>query len=116
MSDQYNAPPGPPPQQQQQQQPQYPPYPQQNQPPYAPPQRTGTDAGLPTGQDRTEQMETFQAYEASKPQSQEDQVQETLQKEFPSLDSSLIMAIWNDSKDLSQTRELLQELTSGTGS
>lgn len=64
---------------------------------------------IPPGE-RSEQIEYLQSYESSKPQSEDDRNQATLQREFPNLDSSLIAAIYNDSKSLSATREMLQEL------
>jgi hypothetical protein len=55
-------------------------------------------------------MEYLQSYESSKPESEDDRNQAMLQREFPNIDSSLIAAIYNDSKSLSATREMLQEL------
>jgi len=49
-----------------------------------------------------------------KPDSQEDLDVAKLQKEFPDMDGSLIAAIYGDSKNLGATRELLQELSSGS--
>jgi hypothetical protein len=66
---------------------------------------------LPTGQERTEQMEYFQSYEASAQPNEDDANQATLQKEFPAIDSSLIAALYGDSQSLSATREMLMELT-----
>jgi hypothetical protein len=73
--------------------------------------RTSDTDLLPQGQDRTEQMEYFQSYEASSEQTEDDANQSTLQKEFPTIDSSLIAALYGDSKSLSATREMLMELT-----
>jgi len=73
--------------------------------------RRADDDFLPKGQERTEQMEYFQSYEASATQNEDDVNQATLQREFPSIDSSLIAAIYGDSKSLGATREMLQELT-----
>ncbi|KAF2102602.1 hypothetical protein NA57DRAFT_71591 [Rhizodiscina lignyota] len=101
----FNPPPGPPPQQQYAQQPQY------QQPPNPPPRRSETEQLLPTGQDRTEQLEYFQSYEANANQTEDDRNQETLQKEFPGVDSSLIAALYGDNKNMSEVRETLQELT-----
>jgi hypothetical protein len=56
-------------------------------------------------------MEYFQSYEASSEQTEDDANQSTLQKEFPTIDSSLIAALYGDSKSLSATREMLMELT-----
>lgn len=64
-------------------------------------------ANLP---DRGEQYETMQNYEASARQTEQDRDQETLQKEFPNVDGSLIAAIYGDSGSLSATREMLQAL------
>jgi len=116
MSDQnyYNPPPGPPPGQQQQQQQYTTPQSQQQHHPegHQAPRRTNTDAFLPQGQERSEQTETMQAYEASAPQSEDDKNQEQLQREFPDIDSSLIAAIYADTKDVGQTREMMQHLSS----
>jgi hypothetical protein len=72
-----------------------------------------TDASLlPEGQDRSEQMEYFQSYEMSAKTTEDDVNQATLQKEFPQIDSSLIAALYNDSKDMGGTREALTELAS----
>jgi uncharacterized repeat protein (TIGR03833 family) len=61
-------------------------------------------------EERGEQMEYLQSYENSKPRSQDDMNQAILQREFPTIDSSLIAAIYGDSKSVSATREMLQEL------
>jgi uncharacterized repeat protein (TIGR03833 family) len=95
---QYQAPPGPPNQQQA----------------FAPPARSQSDRFLPQGQERSEQVETMQNYESRAPKSDDDKAQEQLQKEFPNLDSSLIAAIYSDTKDVGQTREMLQELATTT--
>ncbi|KAL9113973.1 MAG: hypothetical protein Q9227_002108 [Pyrenula ochraceoflavens] len=113
-------------QQQQQQQPQYTtqqaPYSQQQNPQYThppqpahhpPPRRTDTDSILPQGQDRAEQMEHMQSFEANARQTQDDKNQEALQREFPDVDSSLIAAIYGDNRDMSEVRETLQELMRG---
>jgi hypothetical protein len=67
---------------------------------------------LPKGQERSEQMEHFQSYEARAKVDEDSQNQATLEKEFPTIDGSLIAAIYGDSKSLSATREMLQELSS----
>ncbi|KAF2702856.1 hypothetical protein K504DRAFT_393808 [Pleomassaria siparia CBS 279.74] len=82
----------------------------QNPSEHQPQRRTDTDL-LPQGTDRTEQVETLQAYEATKGQSTEDKDQETLAREFPKIDSSLIAAIYGDSGSLGATREMLQALS-----
>jgi uncharacterized repeat protein (TIGR03833 family) len=61
-------------------------------------------------EERSEQMEYLQSYENSKPPTEDDTNQATLQREFPNIDSSLIAAIYGDSKSLGATREMLQEL------
>jgi uncharacterized repeat protein (TIGR03833 family) len=68
---------------------------------------------LPQGRERSEQVEYMQSYEAAVPQSEDDTNQATLQKEFPNIDSSLIAAIYGDSKNMGEVREMLQELSSG---
>ena len=84
--------------------------------PSAPP-RPGDDSSLlPTGSERTEQVEQLQSYEASKaasgaPENEDDKNRETLQREFPKIDGSLIAAIYGDSNSLSATREMLYELS-----
>ncbi len=78
--------------------------------PGLPPRRTGTDLALPTGQDRSHQIEVLQSYEAGARKDDDDANVETLQREFPKLDGSLIAAIYGDSKSLSATREMLQAL------
>lgn len=64
---------------------------------------------IPPGE-RSEQMQYLQSYESSKRESEDDRNQAILQREFPNIDSSLIAAIYSDSKSLSATREMLQEL------
>jgi uncharacterized repeat protein (TIGR03833 family) len=64
---------------------------------------------IPRGE-RSEQIEYLQSYESSKPESEDDRNQATLRREFPNIDSSLIAAIYSDSKSLGATREMLQEL------
>jgi hypothetical protein len=83
-------------------------------PGHRPPQRVGTDAGLPQGRERSEQVEHLQNYEAHALKTTSDQDQETLRKEFPNVDSSLIAALYADSDSLSATREMLDVLSSGT--
>ena len=84
----------------------------QAQQPQAPQATRQSDADLlPQGQERTEQMEYFQSYEATAEQTEDDVSQATLQREFPTIDSSLIAALYGDSKSLSATREMLMELT-----
>ena len=56
----------------------------------------------------------MQAYEASAQQTEDDVNQAQLQKEFPNIDSSLIAAIYNDTKEVGATREMLMELGSTT--
>lgn len=88
--------------------------PPQGPPPGQPPRRSDTSNLLPQGQERTEQLETMQSYEASAPQNEDDKNQQILEREFPKIDGSLIAAIYGDSKSLSATREMLQVLGEGT--
>ncbi|KAF1981836.1 hypothetical protein K402DRAFT_398233 [Aulographum hederae CBS 113979] len=85
--------------------------PQYGQPLQNHPQRTDTDL-LPKGQERSEQIEYMQAHEASRPQTHDEKNQETLQRQFPNVDASLIAALYSDNKDMSELRETLQELSS----
>ncbi|ORY14395.1 hypothetical protein BCR34DRAFT_231483 [Clohesyomyces aquaticus] len=85
---------------------------QQDQAPAQPPRRTPTELLQPQGQERVEQLEAMQSYEATARQTEDDANQAILVKEFPKIDSSLIAAIYLDSKSLSATREMLQELSS----
>lgn len=80
---------------------------------FQPPRRSQTDQVLPQGEERSEQLETMQGYEARAPQSEDDKAQAALQKEFPGIDSSLIAALYSDTKNVAETRELLQELARG---
>ncbi|KAF1840314.1 uncharacterized protein K460DRAFT_206482 [Cucurbitaria berberidis CBS 394.84] len=94
-----------------QQQPSQPSYPgQEEQPPGLPPRRSATDVALPTGQDRSHQIEVMQSYEAAGRKDEADLNVEILQREFPKIDGSLIAAIYGDSQSLSATREMLQAL------
>ncbi|KAF2850276.1 hypothetical protein T440DRAFT_468613 [Plenodomus tracheiphilus IPT5] len=79
-------------------------------PPGLPPRRTATDMALPTGQDRSHQIEVMQSYEAAGRKDEDDANVEILQREYPKIDGSLIAAIYGDSKSLSATREMLQAL------
>jgi len=79
-------------------------------PPSLPPRRSATDLALPTGQDRSHQIEVMQSYEAAGRKDEHDQNVEMLQREFPKIDGSLIAAIYGDSQSLSATREMLGEL------
>jgi hypothetical protein len=104
-SNQSNPPPGVPSSQQQQQQ-------HGASEGYRAPGQNSTEPWLPTGQDRSEQLEYMQSYEMNKPQTEDDKSQEQLAREFPNIDSSLIAAIWSDNKDLGAAREMLQHLSS----
>ncbi|KAF2445693.1 hypothetical protein P171DRAFT_431089 [Karstenula rhodostoma CBS 690.94] len=86
-------------------------------PPGLPPRRIGTtsEQALPQGQDRSHQVEVMQSYEMSRPQTEDEQNQAILGREFPKIDGSLIAAIYGDSGSLSATREMLQELSSTEG-
>lgn len=83
---------------------------QEGQAPGLPPRRSATDMALPTGEDRSHQIEVMQSYEAAGRKDEDDSNVETLQREFPKIDGSLIAAIYGDSKSLSATREMLQAL------
>ncbi|KEF61208.1 uncharacterized protein A1O9_02773 [Exophiala aquamarina CBS 119918] len=75
--------------------------------------RSNTDQLLAQEGDRAAQVEHMQQYEANAPQSEDDRHQAELQKQFPTIDSSLIAAIYNERKpDMAEIRELLQELGS----
>lgn len=83
-------------------------------PPGPPPRRADTfnETSFVPESERGEQREMMENYEMnrSKPESQTDRDVATLQQEFPSLDGSLIAALYGDSQSLSATREMLQEL------
>lgn len=72
--------------------------------------RRDTDDLLAQEPDRGEQYEHMQAYEATASISEDDKNRAQLEKEFPDVDGSLIAALYGDTKDLSATREMLQEL------
>ncbi|KIX01314.1 uncharacterized protein Z518_09039 [Rhinocladiella mackenziei CBS 650.93] len=75
--------------------------------------RSDTEQILAQQNDRAEQVEYMQQFQANAPQSEDDRNQAQLQKEFPNIDSSLIAAIYNERKsqgNLAEVRELLQEL------
>lgn len=72
--------------------------------------RADTEDLLASQDDRAEQVEHLQAYEATANQSEDDKNRAQLEKEFPNIDGSLIAAIYGDTKNLSETREMLQEL------
>lgn len=88
---------------------------QQQQPdPFSPPKRTGTfeETDFIPASERGEQREAMEQFELSHHgvQSTDDKNVETLQREFPNLDGSLVAAIYGDSKDMGATREMLGEL------
>lgn len=72
--------------------------------------RSDTDDLLDSQDDRAEQVEHLQAYEATANTSIDDQNRAQLEKEFPGVDGSLIAALYSDTKNLADTREMLQEL------
>jgi len=96
----FEAPPGPPPGQHGQQ-----------------PRRSATfkeSDFVPEGE-RGEQREAMEQFEMNKgAQTEEDRDLEMLQREFPSVDGSLVAALYGDSKNLAATREMLRELGSQT--
>lgn len=108
----YQSPPGAPPSHQQQQQQQY--APPSGPPPGHTPQRADTfrEADFVPETERGEQREAMQQFEMnhSGQQSQADRDVETLQREFPKMDSSLIAALYSDAGSMGATREMLMEL------
>ena len=66
--------------------------------------------------ERGEQREAMEQFEMNKSgnESQTDHDVALLQREFPSVDGSLIAAIYGDNGNLGGTREMLQELASQT--
>lgn len=124
----YAPPPGPPPNQYQYSQPQGEPwsqpdnshnnnpYPQQQAPiPGINKSSTFNENDFVPADERGEQREAMEQFEMtnSKPQSTDDRNVETLQQEFPSLDGSLVAAIYMDSKQMGAVREMLGELAGG---
>lgn len=108
----YQAPPGPPPSQQQ--------YSGFASPTGAPPgqapkrSETFREADFVPEAERGEQREAMQQFEMNQAgrgtQSQTDRDVEALEREFPSIDSSLIAALYSDAGSLGATREMLVEL------
>ncbi|CAK4034700.1 Hypothetical predicted protein [Lecanosticta acicola] len=85
-----------------------------------PPRRNDTfaeDRFVPENE-RGEQREAMEEFEMkrSKPESQDERNVALLQDEFPSLDSSLVAAIYGDTQTLGSAREMLQELNSSSQS
>ena len=68
---------------------------------------------VPEGE-RGEQRESIQQFEMnrSQPESDTDRNVAALQQEFPSVDGSLIAALYGDAQSMGATREMLQELAS----
>lgn len=62
--------------------------------------------------ERGEQREAMQQFEMNRSASlsQQDRDVETLQREFPGMDSTLIAALYSDAGSMGATREMLQEL------
>jgi len=82
-------------------------------PPGHRPLRRSSTAELPQAQeDRAEQVEHMQNFEAQARETEDDRNQAQLRREFPNIDSSLIAAIYNDTKNMPEVREMLQELAS----
>ncbi|CZT24743.1 uncharacterized protein RCC_10471 [Ramularia collo-cygni] len=85
-------------------------------PPGLPPRRTDTfqDEAIVPAEERGEQREALEHFEMSntKPESEADRAVAALQNEFPSIDGSLIAAIFSDSQNVGATREMLRELAS----
>jgi len=83
-------------------------------PPGPPPRRTDTfkETDFIPETERGEQREALEQFEMNKGgESTEDRDVATLQGEFPGVDGSLIAALYGDSKSLSGTREMLQEIS-----
>lgn len=59
----------------------------------------------------------MQNYEMNKTgnESQQDRDVETLQRQYPGIDSSLIAALYSDAGSLGATKEMLEELASQSG-
>ncbi|KXL43128.1 hypothetical protein M433DRAFT_149866 [Acidomyces richmondensis BFW] len=86
-------------------------------PPGPPPRRSDTfqESDFVPENERGEQREAMEQFEMSKgEQSQEESDKETLQREFPHVDGSLIAALYSDCQSLGGTREMLQELDEGS--
>jgi len=83
-------------------------------PPETPPGRSATfqESDFVPADERGEQREAMEQFEMSKHggESAEDRDVAALQHEFPGVDGSLIAALYNDSKSLAGTREMLREL------
>jgi hypothetical protein len=60
-------------------------------------------------------MEQFEMTR-SKPESETDRNVAMLQQEYPTIDGSLIAALYGDSNSLAATREMLQEIASQNSS
>ncbi|KAH8602256.1 hypothetical protein B0O99DRAFT_680394 [Bisporella sp. PMI_857] len=83
----------------------------------APPRRADTfqESDFVPVSERGEQREAMEQFEMNKDPRAEDGADRdvaTLQREFPGVDGSLIAALYNDTKSLGSTREVLQELAS----
>jgi hypothetical protein len=85
-------------------------------PPGQLPRRTETfkESDFVPENERGEQREAMEQFEMNKTgnQSQQDRDLEQLQREFPSVDGSLIAALYADNGGMGPTREMLQELAS----
>lgn len=83
-------------------------------PPGPPPRRTDTfqDENILPPEERGEQREAMENFEMNntKPESEADRAIAALQAEYPSIDSSLIAALYSDTQNVGATREMLQEL------
>ncbi|QIW97873.1 hypothetical protein AMS68_003391 [Peltaster fructicola] len=66
--------------------------------------------------ERGEQREALEQFEISHhgQQSPDDRNIEALTRQFPKIDSALVAAIYNDSKDMGASREMLGELSDST--
>ncbi|KAM3415364.1 hypothetical protein BST61_g8893 [Cercospora zeina] len=83
-------------------------------PPGPPPARAGTfdESTFVPDDQRGEQREALEQFEMNntKPESQADRDVAQLAAEFPSIDSSLVAALYSDTQSLAAAREMLTEL------
>ncbi|KAF2209368.1 hypothetical protein CERZMDRAFT_91397 [Cercospora zeae-maydis SCOH1-5] len=83
-------------------------------PPAPPPPRAGTfdESTFVPEEQRGEQREALEQFEMNntKPESQADRDVAQLAAEFPSIDSSLVAALYSDTQSLAAAREMLTEL------
>jgi hypothetical protein len=68
---------------------------------------------LPTGPERSRQIEAMQGYDRTSRGDKYDQIVQRLQLEFPKIDGSVIAALYGDTKNLGSAREMLNALENG---